>query len=110
MADFTIKKGDLLPPLDAILKDANGKAVDLTAASGGVKFSMIASDSDTPKISCVTAGVPSAESGQVQYLWTGTDTDVVGKYFGEFEVDWGTKKQTFPNKGFITIEIVEDIA
>lgn len=112
MADFTIKKGDLLPPIEAILKDANGNVVDLTDATE-VNFIMQAQDSDTTKIN-TKAGTPAeivnALGGQVRYSWVSTDTDTPGLYFAEFEVDWSSVLQTFPNKGFIIVEIVEDLA
>ncbi len=112
MADFYIKKNDLLPPLDAFLKDADGNVVDLTDATE-VNFIMQAQDSDTPKINTkgnTPAQIVNPTNGQVRYSWIGTDTDTVGSYYGEFEVDWSPKLQTFPNTGFIVIKIIDDLA
>ncbi len=112
MADFTIKKNDLLPVIEAILKDANGNVVDLTDATE-VNFIMQAQDSDTPKVntkSGTPATIVNPTGGQVRYSWTGTDTDTPGMYFAEFEVDWTPELQTFPNRGFIIVEIIEDLA
>ncbi len=114
MADFTIKRNDLLPVLEAILKDANNEPVDLTDATG-VVFHMREEEGEALKIDGVagTFGANRA-TGKVIYAWVsnGTkDTDTSGLFLGEFEVTWtGGKIQTFPSKGYITVEIVDDLS
>ena len=45
-----------------------------------------------------------------QYDWLTGNTDTEGDYEGEFQITLAsTKIETYPNKGFIPIEIPEDI-
>jgi hypothetical protein len=107
-ADATIKRGDLLPVLTATLLDADGEPVDLTAATSA-EFHMVPVGSSTAKVDAAAViSIPSA--GEVQYVWQGTDTDTIGDYYGEFEVLWATKTETFPNDGHLIIRIVEQLA
>lgn len=114
-ADFSIKAHDRLPVLPATFKDGlTGTVIDITTANS-VKFIMRAADDNwtplvgTPKISS-PATVANAAGGQVTYDWAAVDTDTPGKYVGEFEVIWSNlKKQTFPTRTYITIEILADL-
>jgi hypothetical protein len=86
--------------------DDNG-VVDLTNATS-VRFMMGLEGSTTNKVAAAATFV-SRPAGTVQYAWTGTDTDTVGDYDGEFEVTWpGSKPETFPNRGFIKISVYQD--
>lgn len=124
MADFTIKKGDLLPELEATLKDGAGTAIDLTARGGGtVRFHMRLRDSGEPtddpspsraetiKVDA-PATVVTAASGEVKYSWVAGDTDTAGDYFGEFEITWatGSLPQRIPSDGHLEILVMENIA
>ena len=61
-------------------------------------------------------GVPAAAqiideaTGVVQFNWVSGDTNTNGTFEGEFEVTYpdGTI-ETFPNNGYITIEVTDDI-
>lgn len=108
MARIVIKQGDLRPSISATLTDSTGAAIDLTSATS-VKFIMKSPTSSSAKIS--TAGViETAASGIVSYTWNGTDTDTVGTYNAEFEVDWGSGVyQTFPADGYLEVEVVADL-
>lgn len=115
MADFSIKRNDLLPVLEAILKDANDNPVDLTDATD-VVFHMREEDGETLKIDGVagTFGANRA-TGKVIYAWRWLDpdfdTDTSGLFLAEFEVTWtGGKIQTFPSRGYISIQIVDDLS
>lgn len=96
--NFYIKQGSRLPILQVALLDGEKDAVDLTTAST-VKFSMVANDSTTPKVSLQTATVTDATNGEVEYAWGASDTDTEGDYYGEFLVTWGDGKQErFPSQ------------
>ena len=111
MADFLIKQHSVVPSLTGILKDGDGNPVDLSAATSCV-FHMRFEKTQAVVIedgSCVFDG--DRTTGKVTYIWADGDTDVVGTYFGEFEITWtGDKEQTFPSTGYIVIEIIGDIA
>ena len=106
MADFTIKENDLLPVIQATITDSDGTAVDLSG--GTVKFLMLDQD-NTLKVDAAGSFVTDGSDGQVQYAWSGTDTDTAGGYRAEFEITISGKIVTAPNNGYLTIKILEDL-
>ena len=111
MTNFSIKQNDLLPELDAILQAANGSPVNLTNAVS-IVFHMREEDGETMKI---TDGIvvinDNPATGQVSYAWVDTDTDTSGLFYCEFEVTWpGSKIQTFPSRGYVSVQILDDLA
>ncbi len=110
MADFVLKKGDLLPTFDLQLLDDN-VAIDLSSGVDSVKFYLRNSDGvlkiDGGSMSFIGTG----SDGKIRYTWTGTDTDTVGNYVAEVIVVWttGMKPQTFPNNKNLNIEIFDDV-
>lgn len=104
----TIKQGDLLPELQAVLSDAAGP-VDLSAASG-VRFRMRAARASADLIDADAtidqAGDGSDGSkGKVRYTWAAGDTATPGTYRAEFVATFTGKELTFPNgtSVFITV-------
>lgn len=105
---FYIKQDDTSPELQATLKDADGTAIDLTGAT--VRFHMRQSGSTTAKVDAA-ATVVTAASGIVKYTWSAADTDTEGRFEGEFEVTYADGSiETVPNTGYIPIRIRGDIA
>jgi len=46
----------------------------------------------------------------IAYAWTPSDTDLAGRYQAEFKVTYADGAiETFPNRGFITVIIPEDV-
>lgn len=109
--DFTIKRGDRLPVLEAVCIDKDtdpDTPVDLTSAAS-VKFIMRKQGSSTTKVSA-TATFGNRPDGEVYYEWAANDTDTAGDFDGEFELTWSDGKvQTFPNNGHIRIKIRGDL-
>jgi BppU N-terminal domain len=104
---FHLKQGDRLPALSATLQTLAGVAVNLTG--GTVRFLMRAKRGDPLKVDAA-AVIVDAAAGTVRYDWGATDSDTVGVYQGEFEYsDAGGKKETFPNDGYFTVVITDDI-
>ena len=58
-----------------------------------------------------SASIVTPAAGTVQYDWDAADTDTIGSYQAEFEVTYvdGTI-ETFPNDGYVRVEIIRDIA
>lgn len=113
MADFTLKRGDTAPSLQAILRDKDGQPVDLTSSS--VQFVMRAVGAVTNSAPAVSAGMTVAtdqatNAGQVTYDWQVGDTSTAGAYVAEFVVTWPSgREQTFPTVGFVSIQINDDL-
>ena len=108
-APFTIKQGDTLPSLTAILKD-DGTAADLTGAT--VKFEMRKRRSCGSAASVVIAETPATNlddgapnRGKVRYSWANGQTADHGKYYAVFRVTIGGKTKTYPTKGFIPVTV-----
>jgi hypothetical protein len=108
--DFYIKKGDLLPVIEAILmNDDNDAPLDLTNATS-VKFNMWRPGESQYKVSAACT-IINTVGGQVRYSWQGTDTSVSGDFDAEFEITWtDTKKTTVPNHKFLYVRIRGDLA
>lgn len=108
MTDFYIKQNDTSPALLATITDADGP-VNLTGAS--VTFYMASAVGSVKTI--ITSGaatVINAATGQVSYSWDAPDTAIAGIHIAEFEVVFSdASKETFPNDGYISINITPDI-
>jgi hypothetical protein len=108
VVEFWIKQGDLLPTVQATLKDAADTVWDLTGAT--VKFLMRSLTSEVVKVNA-TADILDAVNRKVEYKWVGTDTDTVALFEVEWEVTFPSgKKETFPGDRYNIIEVVEQIA
>lgn len=112
-ADFFLKQGNTSPAIEAQLLDNDEEPIDLNGAT--VKFAMrLAGGSSNTVDDFATISNP--DDGIVQYPWSDGDTDEVGTYNAEFEVDYsgGTGvnfdgDEDFPNEGYITIRIDETL-
>lgn len=104
---FYIKQNDTSPAIRATLRDGDGDVINLTSAT--VRFHMRPIGSTTVKVDAAGTVVTPA-GGIVQYSWSEEDTDTVGAYQAEFEVTYlGGSVETFPNDGYIRVEITDDI-
>ena len=91
--DFKIKRNDLQPYYRAQLKDADGN-INLTGAS--VIFTLRDLNGNK-KVDGESANITDNALGYVEYRWSGTDTDTIGEYRGEFQVSpSGSGKFTLP--------------
>ena len=106
---FNIKQNDTSPALRATLKDGSDNIINLTGAS--VKFHMKPVGGDVVKTNSTANVIIPAANGIVQYNWSSSDTDTAGSFLAEFEVTHvdGTT-ETFPNNGFVRIDIEDDLA
>ena len=109
---FNIKRNDLGPALtiQAAYKTDPVTYPDLSSATSP-KFIMVAAgapDGTTPKVSA-TATIYDGPNGKLRYSWQGTDTDTAGTYRAEFEVVISGRKQTFPEDGYLVVNVLQDI-
>jgi hypothetical protein len=86
-APFYIKVNDLQPYYYSGAQDADGEVVNLSGAT--IYCTMKAARGGTLKIDRQTTGIniTDAANGQFEYHWQSGDTDTVGKYYIEFEVN-----------------------
>ena len=104
---FYVKQNDTSPAMLATLQDADGNAINLTAAS--VRFHMRQIGRSDVAVDAPAVIVTPLE-GLVRYNWIAADTDTVGSYQAEFEVTYADSSiETFPNDGYIRVEIIDDI-
>lgn len=104
---FRIKTNDTGPVLSVTLTDANGNGIGLAGASA--RFHMKAFGATSLKID-EAATIIDDVNGVVKYDWVAGDTDTAGTYYGEIEVTYGDATvETFPNNGYFTILIKEDL-
>ena len=104
---FRIKTNDTGPVLSVTLTDANGNGIGLAGASA--RFHMKAFGATSLKIDA-PATIIDDVNGVVKYDWVAGDTDTAGTYYGEIEVTYGDATvETFPNNGYFTIIIKEDL-
>lgn len=101
---FHIKQNDTAPSL---LYDIADTSVILTGAS--VVFNM--RDRSGVIVSRATAAIESTTPPTLRYDWSAADTAKVGGFQAEFEVTYsGGKVETYPNTGYISVIIQDDIA
>lgn len=105
---FTIKQGDTGPRLLYALTPA--AEVDLTGAT--VLFNMRSRLAGTVRINRAAAViVTDTITPTVAYDWQAGNTAVAELCEAEFEVTYaGGAVETFPNNGFITVVVADDIA
>ena len=104
---FYIKQNDTVPSIRATLQNGNGDPVDLINAN--VRFHMRAIGANNTKVDAAAVVITPA-AGVVQYNWVAADTDTIGSYQAEFEVTYpDSTVETFPNDGYVRIEIIDDI-
>ena len=104
---FRIKTNDTSPKLSVTLTDALGNLIGLAGCTA--RFHMKAFGASSLKIDAV-ADIEDAVNGIVEYSWQAGDTDTAGTYYGEIEVTYGDATvETFPNNGYFTVIIKEDL-
>ena len=104
---FFIKRGDTSPAIQFALLPAT---VNLTGAT--VRFQMRARRprGGVAVIDAAAAVVTATGTPTVEYTWQTADTANAGIYEAEFRVTYANGKVgTFPNDGFIPIQISEEI-
>jgi len=105
---FYIKQNDTSPAMLATLQDANANAINLTGTT--VRFHMRRIGSSQILVDAAAIVVTPLQ-GLVRYDWTATDTESTGSFQAEFEVTYADETiETFPNDGYIRVEIADDIA
>ena len=105
---FYVKQNDTAPSIRATLKDGDDQVIDLTGAT--VRFHMRTIGGTTAKVDSEVSVVIPATDGIVQYDWIAADTDTIGTYQAEFEITYTNGRiETFPNNGYIRVEITDDI-
>ena len=104
---FKIKTNDTSPKLTVDLEDASGSVIDLSGSTA--RFHMKKYGATSLKVDNV-ADVTDEDNGRVEYTWSSGDTDEAGTYYGEIEITYGDDTvETFPNSGYFTIIIQEDL-
>lgn len=106
MYDITIKRGDTRNCIKAILKDAGEAPVDLI----GCKVIFHMAPLRGPAVISRAAHIEDATAGEVWVVWEGEEIKTAGVYRAEFEVLYDDGKvETFPNDGYISVQILEDL-
>ncbi len=101
---FFIKRGDTSPAIRYVLEPAT------TILSGAtVRFQMRERGGalviDASALVTAATGTPA-----VQYNWLAADTGTAGQFEAEFRVVYADGSiETFPNSGYITVRIAEDV-
>lgn len=110
---FHLKEGDTGPPLEVRFADDEYNPIELDSSTDTVTFHI--EDEDGNAVSMTnTASIENGPEGVVSYQWDASDTDTPGTYFAEFRVTFNEgqsdeRTETFPNSGYITIEIIEQV-
>lgn len=118
MMQAYIKTGDTRTPIAAKIKMPDGKPVPLAGAS--VTFTMSRTKTnylgrrvktDDPPLINAPALIIGMNPSRICYAFEPGETDQSGVMFGEFEVEYPDgSTETFPNVGYITINIAESLA
>jgi len=108
---YKIKRGDTSPKIKFTLRDKNG-SVDIRGYRD-IHFFMRDADREYVIVADNIDGnvdVTDAEFGRVEYQWKSDDTNEIGNFEAEVQVEFGDGNiETFPNDGYVDIEVVEDI-
>lgn len=106
MADRIMKQGDTWMPMVMNLSREGIGAVNLTSA---VAVTLRMRSDDGIYISGPMS-IENAVEGTVSYAWDEEDTQVIGDYKLEVEVDWGLGRiETFPNDSYKEVILIEEL-
>lgn len=101
MPDFTIRRGDTAPPVEAQLLEDDGDPVDLSNVHQ-VVFEM-ESKARTVRGKC---RLIDGERGRVKYQWDPGETDVARDYDAHFIVEYQDgRKLTVPNTRDLHVKV-----
>lgn len=105
----TRKVGDTADPVKAqLLSETTRKPISLADAS--VKFVMLDTGTGETLVNS-DATITDAPNGLFEYAWVSGDTSESGSYYAYFIITFTVETvesiRTFPNKGFIQIDIEE---
>ena len=105
--DVTLKRGDTRHAIRAILKDSSGSPVDLTDCSVSFRMAPLGRSAVVNR----EVDIHDTAGGEVWVVWSPGETDISGGYYrAEFRVTYGDgRKETFPNDGYISIQILSDL-
>jgi len=112
-ADFTIRKGDTSPTLEARLLRDEAPIPNVRDAT--VAFEMQHTRTDE-RVRGLCTVIDDADA-HVGYIWNEGDTDTVGYYDAVFKVDYDIPEslaaldadETFPSDDFLRIEVTETL-
>jgi hypothetical protein len=110
MPDHTFTEGDLGDTLQATLKDeVSPEGVDLT---GATEIRLVVKDRDGVKVFDKEMSLADRVNGKVEYKWSQGDfIEEPGVYRSKIKVfDFTDEPESFPNDGFRTIEVEEEIS
>jgi hypothetical protein len=113
-ADFLLKRGDTSSGIYATLENSGGTAVDILGASVRWKMAPISGGTLTVNDVATNAqvgagGTSNLTTGQVVYNWA-THPGTAGRYLGEWEVTYaGGSIQSFPNGGYLLVDVLADL-
>jgi hypothetical protein len=103
---ITLKRGDTRTAVKATLITGDGTPCDLTDLT--VRAVMAALRGRT--ILARGVDIVDAAEGRVLLVFEPPETDAAGTYWLEFEVEHKDgRKETYPNSGYITVEILPDL-
>lgn len=106
MDPFPIKQNDRLPYIEATLSDSGG---NLTTLAGTTVY-FVMKNAKTGAVAvrglCV---IVDATAKKVRYEWAVGDTAVAGVYRAEFEVNFAGRPWTFPQPGYLIVNVIPDL-
>jgi hypothetical protein len=100
--DFHIIQDALLPSLEVQCFDASG--VFQLGGASAPKF-YLSRPGNAAKINGTAATIVNAAEGTLRYDFTGTDTSLIGDWYGQFEVTINSKVCRIPSDGYISVHI-----
>ena len=107
MYDVTLKRGDTRHAIRAVLKDATGSPVNLTDCTVSFHMASLGRSATVSR----AVDIHDTAGGEVWVVFAPGETDISGGYYrAEFQVVYGDgRRETFPNDGYISIQILSDL-
>lgn len=104
---FYLKEANTAAVYSTVVKDEAGSAVNVTGATA--RFHVYSPYGILVVDEAMT--IDDAAAGEVSYAWAADDLTVGLVYRAEIEITYSNSKvQTFPNNGYITIEVERKLA
>lgn len=105
--ELVLDVGDQAPPFAFVLRDQDGKAIDLSSGSPAVTFSMWPAEGGDPVVDAISVTIIDAANGKVRVDWPLEASAAAGSFLAKFELTQNSVVSHHPVNRAIVVRVVK---